>query len=126
MSADKSDQGDAAAVDHGRRRLLTAATTGVGAVGVVFAAVPFISSWQPSARAKALGAPVAVDASKLEDGQMLKVVWRGQPVFIVRRVKSIIDAIANHNDMLADPNSDDSEQPAYIKSSGPVRARNPE
>ena len=67
-------------VDHSRRRLLTAATSGVGAVGVVFAAVPFISSWQPSARAKALGAPVAVDASKLEEGQMLKVVWRGQPV----------------------------------------------
>jgi ubiquinol-cytochrome c reductase iron-sulfur subunit len=113
-------------VDHSRRRLLTAATAGIGAVGVVFAAVPFIASWEPSVRARALGAPVTVDASKLEDGQMLKVVWRGQPVFVVRRSKAVIDAIANHNDMLADPNSDDSEQPVYIKSSGPVRARNPE
>jgi ubiquinol-cytochrome c reductase iron-sulfur subunit len=113
-------------VDHSRRRLLTAATTGVGAVGVVFAAVPFISSWQPSARAKALGAPVAVDASKLEDGQMLKVVWRGQPVFIVRRSKAVIDQLGNHDDVLADPKSDDSVQPPYIKDSGPARARNPE
>ncbi|MGA2398677.1 MAG: ubiquinol-cytochrome c reductase iron-sulfur subunit [Steroidobacteraceae bacterium] len=113
-------------VDHSRRRLLTAATAGIGAVGVVFAAVPFIASWEPSVRARALGAPVTVDASKLEDGQMLKVVWRGQPVFVVRRSKAVVDAIANHNDMLADPNSDDSEQPAYIKASGPVRARNPE
>jgi ubiquinol-cytochrome c reductase iron-sulfur subunit len=113
-------------VDHSRRRLLTAATAGIGAVGVAFAAVPFISSWLPSARAKALGAPVAVDASKLEDGQMLKVVWRGQPVFVVRRSKAVIDAIANHNDLLVDPNSNDSQQPLYIKDSGPVRARNPE
>jgi ubiquinol-cytochrome c reductase iron-sulfur subunit len=113
-------------VDHSRRRLLTAATAGIGTVGVVFAAVPFIASWEPSVRARALGAPVTVDASKLEDGQMLKVVWRGQPVFVVRRSKAVIDAIGNHNDLLADPNSDDSEQPVYIKASGPVRARNPE
>jgi len=117
---------DIHAVDHSRRRLLTAATAGIGAVGVAFAAVPFIASWEPSVRAQALGAPVAVDASKLEDGQMLKVVWRGQPVFVVRRSKAVIDAINNHNDMLADPNSDDSQQPAYIKASGPVRARDPE
>jgi ubiquinol-cytochrome c reductase iron-sulfur subunit len=113
-------------VDHSRRRLLTAATAGVGAVGVVFAAVPFISSWQPSARAKALGAPVAVDASKLEDGQMLKVVWRGQPVFIVRRSKAVLAQLGGHDDVLADPKSEDSVQPPYIKDSGAARARNPE
>jgi ubiquinol-cytochrome c reductase iron-sulfur subunit len=113
-------------VDHSRRRLLTAATVGTGAIGVAFAAVPFLASWQPSARAKALGAPVAVDASKLESGQMLKVVWRGQAVFVVRRVKAVIDQLAGHNAMLADPNSDDSLQPDYIKLSGAARARNPE
>jgi ubiquinol-cytochrome c reductase iron-sulfur subunit len=113
-------------VDHSRRRLLTAATAGIGAVGVVFAAVPFISSWEPSERAKALGAPVSVDASKLEEGQMLKVVWRGQPIFVVRRSKSVIDAISKHDDLLADPGQADSDQPAYIKATGPVRARNPE
>jgi ubiquinol-cytochrome c reductase iron-sulfur subunit len=113
-------------VDHSRRRLLTAATAGTGAIGVAFAAIPFLSSWQPSARAKALGAPVEVDASKLEAGQMLKVVWRGQPVFVVRRVKSVLDQMAGHDALLADPDSADSTQPAYIKSSGAARARNPE
>ncbi len=113
-------------VDHSRRRLLTAATVGTGAIGVAFAAVPFLASWKPSARAKALGAPVEVDASKLEAGQMLKVVWRGQAVFVVRRIKSILDQLGNHDDVLADPKSEDSQQPDYIKSSGPARARNPE
>jgi ubiquinol-cytochrome c reductase iron-sulfur subunit len=113
-------------VDHGRRRLLTAATVGTGAVGLAFAAVPFIASWQPSARAKALGAPVDVDASKLEEGQMLKVIWRGQPVFIVRRPKSVLELIGGHDAALADPNSLISIQPDYIKKSGAVRARNPE
>ncbi len=113
-------------VDLSRRRLLTAATVGTGAIGVAFAAAPFIASWEPSARAKALGAPVDVDASKLEPGQMLKVVWRGQPVYVVRRTKDIIDHLGDHNGVLADPNSDDSLQPAYIKSAGPARARNPE
>jgi ubiquinol-cytochrome c reductase iron-sulfur subunit len=113
-------------VDHSRRHLLTAATTGIGAVGVVFAAVPFIASWQPSERAKALGAPVSVDASKLEEGQMLKIAYRGQPVFIVRRSQAVVTALANHNELLADPNSDDSVQPNYVKDAGAARARNPE
>jgi ubiquinol-cytochrome c reductase iron-sulfur subunit len=113
-------------VDYSRRRLLTAATVGTGAIGVAFAAVPFLASWQPSARAKALGAPVEVDASKLEAGQMLKVVWRGQPVFIVRRTKAVIDQLGGHDDLLADPQSEDSLQPDYIKSKGAARALNPE
>jgi ubiquinol-cytochrome c reductase iron-sulfur subunit len=113
-------------VDHSRRRLLTAATVGTGVIGAAFAAIPFIASWKPSARAKALGAPVEVDASKLEAGQMLKVVWRGQAVFVVRRVKAVLDQLGGHDDMLADPKSDDSLQPDYIKATGAVRARNPE
>jgi ubiquinol-cytochrome c reductase iron-sulfur subunit len=113
-------------VDHSRRRLLTAATVGTGVIGAAFAAIPFIASWKPSARARALGAPVDVDASKLEAGQMLKVVWRGQAVFVVRRVKAVVDQLGGHDDMLADPKSDDSLQPDYIKATGAVRARNPE
>jgi ubiquinol-cytochrome c reductase iron-sulfur subunit len=113
-------------VDHSRRRLLTAATVGTGVIGAAFAAIPFIASWKPSARAKALGAPVEVDASKLEAGQMLKVVWRGQAVFVVRRVKAVVDQLGGHDDLLADPKSDDSLQPDYIKSTGAARARNPE
>ena len=113
-------------VDHSRRRLLTAATVGTGVIGVAFAAIPFLASWKPSARAKALGAPVEVDASKLEAGQMLKVVWRGQAVFVVRRVKGVVDQLSGHDDMLADPKSEDSVQPDYIKASGAARSRNPE
>jgi len=113
-------------VDHSRRRLLTVATVGTGAIGVAFAAVPFLTSWLPSARAKALGAPVEVDASKLEAGQMLKVVWRGQPVYVIRRTKAVIDGLAAHDDLLADPKSLDSQQPAYIESTGAARAINPE
>ena len=113
-------------VDYGRRRLLTVATAGGGAIGIAFAAIPFIESWQPSARAKALGAPVTVDASKLEAGQMLKVVWRGQPVYVVRRSKAVVDSLAGHDDLLADPKSEDSIQPDYVKSAGAARARNPE
>ena len=113
-------------VDHSRRRLLTAATVGTGAIGVAFAAVPFLASWQPSVRAKAQGAPVEVDASKLEVGQMLKVIWRGQAVFVVRRVKAVVEQLANHDALLADPGSDGSAQPDYIRSSGAARARDPE
>ena len=113
-------------VDHSRRRLLTAATVGTGAIGAAFAAVPFLTSWQPSARAKALGAPVDVDASKLEVGQLLKVIWRGQPVFIVRRSKGVVEQLGGHDAVLADPQSDDSLQPDYIKSKGAARAINPE
>lgn len=113
-------------VDHSRRRLLTAATVGVGAVGAAFTAVPFLASWQPSARAKALGAPVEVDASKLEPGQMMKVVWRGQAVYVVRRTKESIDQIGKHDAMLVDPASDGSLQPDYIKSAGALRAIKPD
>jgi ubiquinol-cytochrome c reductase iron-sulfur subunit len=82
--------------------LLTAATTLTGIAGVAFAAVPF-SSWKPSARAKALGAPVEIDISKLEPGGMLKIEWRGKPVLIVRRTAEMIASLGNHDARLADP-----------------------
>jgi ubiquinol-cytochrome c reductase iron-sulfur subunit len=108
-------------VDHSRRRLLTVATVATGAIGAGFAAAPFLASWEPSARAKALGAPVEVDA---EDGQMLKVVWRGQPVYVIRRSKAVVASLGGHDALLADPSSDGSTQPDYIKASGAARARN--
>ncbi len=113
-------------VDHSRRRLLTFATAGTGAIGAVFAAAPFLASWKPSARAKALGAPVEVDASKLEVGQMMKVVWRGQPIVVVRRSKGIVEQLGGHDGLLEDPQSENSTQPDYIKTQGAARARNPE
>ena len=94
------------AIDKGRRQLLTAATALTGAAGVAFAAVPFLASWKPSARAKALGAPVEIDISKLEPGAMLKIEWRGKPVLVVRRTPEMIERIGAHDDALADPGSE--------------------
>ncbi|MCY7294806.1 ubiquinol-cytochrome c reductase iron-sulfur subunit [Alteromonas sp. a30] len=102
-------------VDNSRRRFLTVATSVVGGVGVVGAAVPFIASWNPSERAKAAGADVEVDISKLEPGQMMRVEWRSKPVWIVRRTKAILDALAGHEDQLRDPNSEEDQQPAFAK-----------
>jgi ubiquinol-cytochrome c reductase iron-sulfur subunit len=72
-------------VDLSRRRMLVGVTAAVGAVGIVGAAVPFVKSWNPSAKAKAAGAPVTADLSGLEPGQQMVVEWRGKPVWVVRR-----------------------------------------
>ena len=103
-------------VDPGRRRFLTATTSVVGAVGVVCAAVPFIKSWEPSARAKAAGAPVMADIGKIEPGQKVTFGWRGMPVFVVNRTKQQLEALKGEDGRLKDPNSDNSDQqPAYAK-----------
>ena len=112
------------AIDKGRRQLLTVATTMTGVVGAGFAAVPFLASWKPSARAKALGAPVEIDISKLEPGAMLKFEWRGKPVLVVRRTQEMIGRIGSNDDLLRDPGSDKSKQPDYAKNA--ARAIRPE
>ncbi|MGB5306496.1 MAG: ubiquinol-cytochrome c reductase iron-sulfur subunit [Gammaproteobacteria bacterium] len=99
----------------GRRRFLTAATTVVGAVGAGFALVPFISSMQPSAKARAAGAPVRADISKLEPGQMIRVKWRGKPVWIVNRTEKMLNDLPSLDAEVSDPASNESEQPAYAK-----------
>jgi ubiquinol-cytochrome c reductase iron-sulfur subunit len=114
----------ASGVDLKKRRVLTAAATVVGAVGAGFVAVPFIASMQPSARAKAAGAPVEADISKLEMGQMLRVKWRGKPVWIVRRSPEMLAALPSLDASLRDPGSEQSEQPEYCRN--PERAINPE
>jgi ubiquinol-cytochrome c reductase iron-sulfur subunit len=111
-------------VDHGRRRFLTATTSVVGAVGVVAAVVPFIKSWEPSARAKAAGAPVTADIGKIEMGQKVDYAWRGLPVFVVRRTKEQLAVLPTLAPRLVDPNSEVGQQPDYIK--GPDRAIKPE
>jgi ubiquinol-cytochrome c reductase iron-sulfur subunit len=111
-------------VDYSRRRLLTAATALTGAVGAVLVATPFLSSWKPSARAKAMGAPVEIDVSKLEAGAMLKVEWRGKPVWILRRTPAMLKQLEVAEPFLADPHSDGSIQPAYAKNE--ARALKPE
>jgi ubiquinol-cytochrome c reductase iron-sulfur subunit len=101
------------AVDLDRRKFLTVATAVTGAVGVVFAATPFVASWNPSERAQALGAPITVDLSKLELGMMLTYVWRKQPIYIFRRAPETVAKLAAHDAHLKDPKSTESEQPAY-------------
>lgn len=102
-------------VDIGRRRFLTGATTVVGTVGTVFAAVPFLASFQPSERARAIGAPVEQDIGKLEPGQMLTVKWRGQPVWIVRRTGENLGDLESLEEKLRDPNSEEEQQPRYAQ-----------
>lgn len=98
-----------------RRHFLSVATGMTAGVGAVFAAVPFVASWKPSARAQALGAPVEVDISKLEDGQMVRVKWRGQPVWVLRRTPDMVARVDAVMGELRDPNSEKSEQPSYAK-----------
>ena len=102
-------------VNSGRRKFLTAATSLVGVAGAVGIAVPFVGSWNPSAKAKAAGAPVKADISKLEPGQMVVVEWRGKPVYVVNRTEAQLQELPKLNDLLKDPDSKISEQPAYIK-----------
>jgi ubiquinol-cytochrome c reductase iron-sulfur subunit len=102
-------------VNEGRRRFLTAATSVVGAVGAVGVAVPFVGSWNPSAKAKAAGAPVRANVSKLEPGQMIVVEWRGKPVYIVRRTEETLNALPGMAERLRDPESAEEQQPAYAK-----------
>ncbi|MCO1621111.1 MULTISPECIES: ubiquinol-cytochrome c reductase iron-sulfur subunit [Pseudomonas] len=101
-------------VNAGRRRFLVAATSVVGAAGAVGAAVPFVGSWFPSAKAKAAGAPVKVNVAKVEAGQQMVAEWRGQPVFIVRRTEEILGNLKKITADLSDPESKASVQPAYV------------
>jgi len=114
MSTDiKSNHG---VVDTGRRRFLVASTSVVGAIGAGFVAVPFLSSWMPSERAKNAGAPVEVDISKLEEGRLLIVEWQSKPVWILKRSKKTLDDLAKNDDHLRDPDSKNTaQQPAYAQ-----------
>lgn len=108
-------------VNKGRRRFLVAATSVVGAAGAVGVATPFLKSWNPSAKAKAAGAPVKVNLSKLEPGQQVVYEWRGKPVFVLRRTKAMLDELPTQDGRLRDPNSENSDQPEYA--TNPYRSR---
>ncbi len=113
-----------APVDHGRRRFLTIATSVVGGVGAVGAAVPFIASWNPSEKAKQAGAPVTANIGKLEPGQLIRVEWRGKPVWVVNRTPDMLKSLAAVESQLRDPNSEEEQQPAYAKNQH--RSKKPE
>lgn len=110
--------------DLNRRHFLTVATSVAGGVGVVLAAAPFVASFRPSARAQAMGGPVEVDISKLESGAMLRVVWRGRPVWVLKRDPSMLEHLADEKVVLRDPDSNESEQPPYARNAH--RSRMPE
>ena len=112
------------AINKCRRRFLTAATSVVGAVGVVGLAVPFVGSWYPSAKAKAAGAPVTVDLSKIQPGEMITEEWRGKPVYIVRRTEEAVASLKRVEKELSDPKSEKNQQPDYAKND--TRSRKPE
>jgi len=102
-------------VDTSKRRFLLAATGAVGGVAAAGVAIPFVGSMLPSAKAKAAGAPIEVDVSKLEPGAQLTVEWRGKPVWIVRRTPEMIAQLDQNSDKLSDPGSEAQQQPEYCK-----------
>jgi len=102
-------------VDQNKRRFLTNTTVAVGAVGAGFVAVPFLASWAPSERAKTAGAPVEVDISKLEEGRLLTVEWRGKPVWIVKRSEQSLADLPTLDGELRDPASENDQQPVYAQ-----------
>lgn len=104
-------------IDTGRRNFLLGATGVVGTAGVAGVAVPFIGSWNPSARALAAGAPIKIDISKVREGELLGPIqaWRDRPIFVVKRSQEVLQNLTDHVDHLADPSSEDSDQPEYVQ-----------
>ena len=101
-------------VDQSKRHFLTIATAVTGSAGIAFAAVPFLSSLKPSARARALGAPVEVPLASLEPGEMVRVVWRGKLVYVLRRTEEMLKRLSCVTEFLRDPESANTElQPSY-------------
>jgi ubiquinol-cytochrome c reductase iron-sulfur subunit len=98
-----------------RRHFLTVATVVTGGAGAIAAAVPFVASFKPSARAQALGAPVTVDISKLEPGALLRVEWRGRAIYVVNRTDEMLETLQKDAGILEDPLSEESDQPEYAK-----------
>jgi ubiquinol-cytochrome c reductase iron-sulfur subunit len=111
-------------VDQSKRQFLTSALTVVGAVGTGYLAVPFLAQMQPSAKAMAAGAPVEIDISKMEPGQLIRVAWRGKPVWILNRTPQVLETLATLDPELRDPLSVESIQPESSKN--PARSIKPE
>jgi ubiquinol-cytochrome c reductase iron-sulfur subunit len=102
-------------VDQERRCFLRRATTVVGGVGLAASSIPFISYWMPSADTEAAGGPIEVDISHLAPTQQLTVVWRGKPVWLIRRTQAMLDSLPKLNNLLRDPKSEEDQQPSYAK-----------
>ncbi len=107
-----------------RRHFLSVATAVTGGVGAAFALAPFVVSLKPSARAQALGAPVEIDVAPLEPGEMLRVEWRGKPVWVLRRTEAMVARLPDNADLLRDPASEEEQQPEFA--ANVHRSRKPE
>ena len=104
-------------IDMERRQFLTGTATVLGGVGASVAAIPFVSTFQPSARAKAIGAPVEANIDQIEPGQRVTYKWRGKPVWVVRRTEEQLKALEDSTAVLADPESAKSTQPVFAENS---------
>lgn len=104
-------------LDRGKRGFLVA-TSAVGGVAAVGAAAPFVASMFPSERAKALGAPVEVDIGKLVAGEMVRVEWRGKPVWVIKRTTEMLESIGKSDALVSDPKLEVEQQPEYAKNPG--------
>ncbi len=102
-------------VDLRRRHWLVVGTTLTGSVGIACATAPFITSMLPSAAARAAGAPVDVDISKIEPGMEITVLWRGKPVWVLHRAEAMLAMLGKHDNLLLDPRSEQPQQPPYCK-----------
>lgn len=102
-------------LDHSRRKALTGGVVIVGGIGAAITAWPFVASMNPSASALAAGAPVEVDVSKMQPGQQIQEIWRRKPVWIIRRTPEMISTLGVLTPKLRDPNSQDSQQPAFAR-----------
>lgn len=102
-------------VNHGRRRFLAGTTAVIGGIGVVATAIPFVKSWEPSARAKSAAAPVTIDIGKVESAQMVRYAWRGLPIFVVNRTAQQLAGLPAQDPRLRDPKSLQDQQPKYCQ-----------
>ena len=114
-SDEASRSPDETPIDLQRRQFLLASAGVLGGIGALCALTPLISSWMPSAKAEATGAPVEVDLSKLEPGQQAIVEWRGKPVWIIRRTADMLAQLQHDTAQLRDPDSVVQQQPHYAQ-----------
>lgn len=111
-------------IDEGRRQFLLTTSCAIGGIGALCALTPFVSSWLPSVKAKAAGAPIQVDLSNMQSGEQKVIEWRGKPVWIIRRSEQMLRNLANHSEKLRDPRSLVKQQPVYANNE--YRSINPE
>lgn len=110
-------------INQGRRRFLSVATAGAGAVAAAGVATPLVASWFPSERAKAAGVSIEVDVSKIESGQLTVVEWRGKPIFVLNRTEQQVKDLSSLDGQMVDPSSELEQQPEYCKN--PIRSIKP-